>query len=105
MDRPKPWEEDNDYIDGHGTFYRNSTITRSQPYINYNSMSLNCFLFQFIDIINYYLHLTVVSSLRHIPKPGYGLKSNTIQPVTNVTNTISYVFGPFLLIGRFILGT
>lgn len=35
MDRPKPWEED-DY-EGQ-TFYRNSTMTRSQPYINYNSM-------------------------------------------------------------------
>lgn len=30
MDRPKPWEED-EYI-----FYRNSHLTRSQPYINYN---------------------------------------------------------------------
>ncbi|KAJ6223678.1 hypothetical protein RDWZM_002223 [Blomia tropicalis] len=74
MDRPKPWEEDNDYIDGHGTFYRNSTITRSQPYINYN----------------------MVSSLRHIPKPGYGLKSNTIQPVTNGHESPSYVDSKYL---------
>lgn len=35
MDRPKPWEEYEDY-EGQ-SFYRNSTITRSQPYINYNS--------------------------------------------------------------------
>ncbi|KAF7490681.1 Actin-binding LIM protein 2, partial [Sarcoptes scabiei] len=48
LDRSKPWEED----DYERYFYRNSRITRSSPFINYN----------------------VVSSLRTTPKPGYGLK-------------------------------
>ncbi|XP_075585301.1 actin-binding LIM protein 1 isoform X2 [Dermatophagoides farinae] len=48
IDRPKPWEED----EYERYFYRNSRMTRSQPYINYN----------------------VVSSLRNTPKPGYSLK-------------------------------
>jgi len=56
MDRPKPWEEE----EYEQSFYRSShpTMTRSQPYINYN----------------------MVSSLRHIPKPGYG------HGLRNITN-------------------
>jgi actin-binding LIM protein len=56
MDRPKPWEEEE--ID-RGSYFRSTYTGRSNiAPINYN----------------------VISSLRNVPKPGYGLKSATLPP-------------------------
>lgn len=81
MDRPKPWEEDADYE--RNSFYRNSQITHSQPYINYNSSYYRCP--PIYGCLNQYC-FAVVSSLRHIPKPGYGTgtKANTLGARVNV---------------------
>ncbi|XP_075679054.1 actin-binding LIM protein 3-like isoform X1 [Dermatophagoides pteronyssinus] len=65
IDRPKPWEED----EYERYFYRNSRITRSQPYINYN----------------------VVSSLRNTPKPGYSLKHRENGDVVESPFTEKYL--------------